>query len=281
MSRSAEYHFISGLPRSGSTLLAAILRQNPAVHANITGPVGSMVNAMLADMSAGNESAVFFTQAQREAVLRGLFVNYYDALDPGRTVFDTNRQWTARIELLAQLFPQAKVICCVRHIPWILDSVERLIRKNTFELSKIFSYDTGGTVYSRADGMMNASGLVGYPLNALKQAMHGAEAGRLLLLPYDTLVNDPAMAMEAVYAFTGVAPFRHDFDNVRFDAKEFDARLGTPGLHDVKPVVRGVERKTILPPDLWELWERASIWRMPEFNKLGVPIAGEPAETTR
>jgi len=28
-----RYHFISGLPRSGSTLLAAILRQNLRFHA--------------------------------------------------------------------------------------------------------------------------------------------------------------------------------------------------------------------------------------------------------
>ena len=141
MAQSA-FHFISGLPRSGSTLLAALLRQNPALHANITSPVGSMVTALLGDMSAGNESAVFFTQAQREAVLRGVFTSYYDTLGAGRTAFDTNRGWTTRIELLAALFPQSKMICCVRPIPWILDSVERLIRKNSFELSKIFNFDT-------------------------------------------------------------------------------------------------------------------------------------------
>ena len=269
-------HFISGLPRSGSTLLAALLRQNPTLHANITSPVGAMLNAMLGEMSAGAESAIFFTQAQREAMLRGLFDNYYDPLGPGRTVFDTNRMWTGKIELLAQLFPQSKVICCVRHVPWILDSVERLIRRNTFELSKIFSFETGGTVYSRAEGLMGATGLVGFPLNALKQAMHGPEASRMLLLPYDLLVGDPAAAMEAVYSFTGTPFFRHDFENVRFDVKEFDARLGTPGLHDVRPRVGAVERKTILPPDLWERWERSSIWRMPEFNTLGIPVAGEP-----
>jgi sulfotransferase len=237
-----------------------------------------MMNAMLAEMSAGNESALFFTPAQREAVLKGLFANYYGLIAPARIVFDTNRGWTARIDLLATLFPQAKIICCVRHIPWIIDSVERLIRKNKFELSKIFSFEVGGTVYSRAEGLMSASGLIGYPLNAMKQAMHSAEAGRILLLPYDTLVNEPAAAMAAVYAFTGLAPFKHDFENARFDVREFDARLGTPGLHDVRPKVAAVERKTILPPDLWERYERASIWRMPEFNTLGVPVACEPAE---
>ncbi len=272
-------HFISGLPRSGSTLLAALLRQNPAVHAHISSPVLPMLNALLAEMSAGNEGSIFLSPAQRASLLRGLFRNYYDPLGPGRAVFDTNRGWTARIELLAELFPGCRIICCVRHVPWIIDSVERLIRKNTFELSKIFSFDVGGTVYSRADGLMGATGLIGFPLNAMKQAMHGPEASRLLLLPYDLLVAHPEAAMDAVYAFTGVQPFRHDFENVRLDTREFDARLGTPGLHDVRPRVAALERKTILPPDLWERYERTSIWRMPEFNTTATPIAGEPVET--
>ena len=133
-------HFISGLPRSGSTLLAALLRQNPALHANITSPVSSMVSAMLAEMSAGQEGAVFFDHAQRAAVLRGLFTSYYHALHPTRTVFDTSRGWTARMDLLTRLFPAARVICCVRPVPWIIDSVERLIRRNPFELCFFFFF---------------------------------------------------------------------------------------------------------------------------------------------
>ena len=267
-------HFISGLPRSGSTLLAALLRQNPAIHANITSPVGSMVGALLGDMSAGNESAVFFTPTQREAVLRGVFASYYDALGAERTAFDTNRGWTVRLELLANLFPQAKMICCVRPIPWIVDSVERLIRGNAFELSKIFNFDTGGNVYTRAAGMMSDTGLVGFPLAALKQAMHSSQSSRIMLLPYDTLVNRPADAMAAVYAFTGVEPFTHNFENVTFDAAEFDARLGTPGLHHVRPQVKGIERRSILPPDLWVRYEGASIWRNPDFNTQNVALVG-------
>jgi sulfotransferase len=40
-------HFISGLPRSGSTLLAALLLQNPTLHAGITSGVGSLVGTIL------------------------------------------------------------------------------------------------------------------------------------------------------------------------------------------------------------------------------------------
>ncbi|MBD9680249.1 sulfotransferase, partial [Pseudomonas sp. PDM18] len=35
-----NFHFISGLPRSGSTLLSAILLQNPRFHAGMSSPVG-------------------------------------------------------------------------------------------------------------------------------------------------------------------------------------------------------------------------------------------------
>jgi sulfotransferase len=271
------FHFVSGLPRAGTTLLAAILRQNPGIHGGITSPVGSMVGAMLGEMSAGSEGSVFFDDGQREAVLRGCFENYYYNTGD-KIVFDTNRVWTSRIDLLAKLFPACRMICCVRQIPWIIDSVERLIRNNTYELSGLFGYEKAGTVYTRAEGLMNNSGMIGFSVNALKQAMHGAEAGRLLLLPYDTLTRDPAAALSAVYEFIGLPPFAHDFENLVFDTDEFDARLGTPGLHRVMPKVTRIDRQTILPPDLWRRFEEASIWRVPEFNTRAVSIVGATRE---
>lgn len=48
-----NYHFISGLPRSGSTLLSALLRQNPAVHAGMSGPVAGLLNNLLNQISSG------------------------------------------------------------------------------------------------------------------------------------------------------------------------------------------------------------------------------------
>jgi sulfotransferase len=69
-------HFISGLPRSGSTFFSALLLQYPALHAGITSPVGSLVSAALREMSQGTETAMLFDDAQRQAVLRGLFDSY-------------------------------------------------------------------------------------------------------------------------------------------------------------------------------------------------------------
>ena len=36
-------HFLSGLPRSGSTLLGALLKQNPKLHSGMSSPVGGLV----------------------------------------------------------------------------------------------------------------------------------------------------------------------------------------------------------------------------------------------
>lgn len=266
-------HFISGLPRSGSTLLAALLRQNPRFHASMTSPLGSLFNAMLREVSQGSETAVFISDEQRAALLQTLFDAFYANIHPEKMVFDTNRLWTTKLPALTTLFPKCKVICCVRHVSWIMDSIERLIRRNRFELSKIFSFEPGGTVYSRLDGLGGGTGMVGFAWNALREAVYGEHAERLLLVTYETLTSDPLRALAAIYDFIGEPLFAHDPANLSFDdAVEFDARLGTPGLHSVGPAVRAVERKTILPPDLFARFEQDAFWRDLRLVPAGVRV---------
>ena len=165
--RPQRYYFISGLPRSGSTLLAAILRQNPRFVAGMSSPVAGLLNTLLHEMSGKNEFSVFIDNGQRERILRGLVEQYYAEAEAA-VVFDTNRAWCSKLPLLATLFPDSKVIACVRDLSWIVDSVERLVRKNIFEPSFIFNCQSGGTVYTRANGLAGPEGLVGYAYDALK-----------------------------------------------------------------------------------------------------------------
>ena len=264
-------HFISGLPRSGSTLLAAILRQNPRIHAAMTSPLGSLVTAVLRQMSQDNETSVFLDDEQRQAILSALFDAYYRGARAD-LIFDTNRLWCSKLPLLATLFPRARVIACVRHVPWILDSIERLIRHNRLEPSKIFTFEPGGTVYSRVEGLGAGNGMVGFAWNAVREAFYGEDAGRMMLLTYETLTADPSRAIDAVYDFISEPRFAHDFNDLSYDAKEFDARLGTPGLHDVGRSVSAKTRDTILPPDLFRRVENDSFWRDPSLNTRGVRV---------
>ncbi len=116
-------HFISGLPRSGSTLLAALLAQNPRFHAGMSGPMSVFFTTLLGRMSGDNEFSVFINETQKKAILKGVFENYY-AAQSGKVVFDTSRLWCSKMPALAELFPEAKVIACVRETAWIVDSIE-------------------------------------------------------------------------------------------------------------------------------------------------------------
>jgi sulfotransferase len=264
-------HFLSGLPRAGSTLLAALLRQNPRFHASMSGPLAGMYSALLGEMSARNEFSPFIDDAKRQRILRGLFEQYY-ADASTEVVFDTNRAWCARMPALATLFPDSRVIACVRDTPWIVDSVERLIRKNAFEPSAIFNFTPGGTVYTRANGIAGPDGMLGYAYDALKEAFYGNHADRLLLVQYETLTRQPKQALAAIYDFIGEPVFEHNVDHVEFDADAFDAKAGTPGLHAVRSRVETNERTTTLPPDLFRRFQNDIFWRDPALNPYGVRV---------
>jgi len=77
LTHTSKFHFISGLPRSGSTLLAALLRQNPRFHAGMTSPVGGLFSGLVNQFSAGSEYGPMITQDQRRRLLKGLFESYY------------------------------------------------------------------------------------------------------------------------------------------------------------------------------------------------------------
>ena len=210
-----DIHFISGLPRSGSTLLSALLRQNPKFRAGMTGPVGPLVEAMLKAMSMANETSVFIDDAQRETLLRAIFETFHGGLPARHVSFDTNRMWCAKLPLLAKLFPQAKIICCVRDVASIVNSVERLVAENMLQPSGIFSFEPGGTVYSRADGLGGGNSMIGFAYNALREAFYGPHSDRLLLVTYNTLTRDTKHALTEIYRFIGQEPFKHGLQDHR------------------------------------------------------------------
>lgn len=108
-------HFISGLPRSGSTVLFAPWRQNPCFHAGISGPVGGMFTAMLGEVSGHNAFSVFINDARCQRILRGLFANDYDGEADAEVVFDTHRTWCSELRALAAVYDF--IVCALASVP--------------------------------------------------------------------------------------------------------------------------------------------------------------------
>ena len=251
-------HFISGLPRSGSTLLSGILNQNPDFHAGMSSPVASLVNATLEMTGAGSEFYNFFDEQKRIRLSKAIIDTYYEDVKKD-FVFDTNRIWTARMHQLVELYEDFKIVCLVRDPAWVMDSFEKIYRKNPFNYSKMFSAQNRATVYSRCESLLG--GTVGVSLTALKEAFYGEYSDRLLLVDYDLLTKFPEKTLKLIYQFLELEDFEHDFENVEYAHDEFDYTLGVKGLHTVQRKVDFKERRSILPPDLFDKYSEMAFWK--------------------
>lgn len=277
---ATKIHFISGLPRSGSTLLGAILSQNPRFHAGMSSPVSGLMAACIDMMSAGREAARMVTEEQRRSIVKGVFDGYYRPIQGKEVIFDTNRSWTSKLPLVSELFPDAKVIACVRDVPWIMDSIERLVRRNVFEHSRLFASPSDrATVYSRTEALARPDRLVGAAWAALKEAYYGEQASRLLVVEYEFLVRAPEKVMPLIYDFIGEPWFEgHDFRNVVFSADGYDETLGLQGMHTVRPNVAFEPRRTLLPPDLFKRYDGMAFWRDPSGSAAHLITTSPPAD---
>ena len=241
--------------------MGAVLRQNPRFHAGMSSPIASLFDGIITQVSAGTELSTMVSQDQRARILRGLFDSYY-ADTRAEVIFDTNRAWTSLLPALMKLFPEAKVICCVRDVAWVMDSLERQFRANAFEHTRLFNNPAErSTVYTRVEALANANRLVGFPWHALREACYSEFAERIVIVEYDLVSHRPRDVFKLIYEFLGEPWFEHDFDNVEYDAPEFDTQLGIDGLHRVHRKVEPRDRATILPPDLFERYSKLAFWR--------------------
>lgn len=239
-------------------MLSGILTQNPLIHAGMSSPVASLINGCLEQIGAGSEFYTFFDEHKRKAICKALFDAYYQNT-PQENIFDTNRIWTARMHQLVELYDDFKVICLVRDPAWIMDSFEKIYRKNPFDYSRMFNPDTRSTVYSRCESLLN--GVVGVALTALKEAFYGEYSDRLLLVDYELLARFPEKNLQLIYEFTGIQEYKHDFENIDYSHDEFDYTLGVKGLHTVARKVEFKQRRTILPPDLFQKYSEMAFWK--------------------
>ena len=60
-----------------------------------------------------------------------------------------------------------------------------------FGLSGIFGFESTSTVYTRVNRLALSDGLVGFAIDALREAFWGEHADRLILIGYEALAKKP------------------------------------------------------------------------------------------
>ena len=254
-----QYYFISGLPRSGSTLLSGILKQNPEFYADISSPLEAIIGSSI-DMITSSECNISFTEGHRKNLFHGIFDGYYRHIK-NPTIFDTSRSWTKKTSLLQALFPYTKILCPVRDIVSILNSFEFIFSKNSFHKKTLTKLNCN--VFARVQELMNfENGIVGEPWIYLQEG-YALNPEMIHFIEYENLCKEPEKTMRGVYEFLEKPYYSHDFENIEYSNENFDKTCNLKGLHTLRRKVEYKPPRIVLPPDIVKKYNENNMefWR--------------------
>jgi sulfotransferase len=255
-----EYYFMSGLPRSGSTLLCAILRQNPEFYTDIGSKVNSLVINAINDITA---SPQFFSmeEMQIKNLIYGIFDGFYKHIEKP-IIFDNSRSWTRKTDVLKSLFPNTKILCTVRDIVPIINSFEYINKKNPFYGYVLSKEECPDNIFSRTESMMCRGGTIFESLQSLKEG-YSCNPEIIHIIEYEDLCKYPEKTIRGVYEFLEKPYYPHDFENVEYSNENFDIACRMKGLHTIKKKVEYNPPKIILPEEIVHKYKKMNMefWR--------------------
>lgn len=212
--------FLSGLPRTGSTLLTSILNQNPEIYA---GPNSALCQLMWdAQVSCWEAEQLQNTPDIQDRILSAIPNIFYDGID--KNIIDKCRSWTlpANLELINKYITKTpKIIVMLRPIVDIVKSFVFVRKMNGWENPESGLLDDMSEPIMRSlDGVFHAKSI---------------DSGQFLFLEYEDLVHFPKETIGKIYDFCEWEQFDHDFNSIHNKFPERDDLLGLMGLHDIRP----------------------------------------------
>lgn len=233
-----KFNTIAGLPRAGSTLLCQILNSNPRFHVTPTSAVLDVLKQMRTNFSsnmtfrAQNRLSIYdnFRQGMK-GFLDGFF---YDS----EVVFDKNRAWTNNLTLIDNIMQdfKTKVIWLYRDPVEIVSSIEAQYQK-TYLLENMDETNAPGafnTLERRISTFTAQEGLLGFPVEALKDALEMGYGNRILFVKYFELTNEPEATLKRIHEFIEEEYYEYDFKNIKQSTWEFDGVYNYKFPHVIK-----------------------------------------------
>jgi len=261
-----KFHAITGVLRSGSTLLCNVLNQNPAFYASSTSPITELLGAFTHQCSNSPEVQAWLADDsdgvtdRLTRMARSMLEEWY--AHKGGTVFDKSRGWSFQALLLDQIFPDAKIIVCVRELRSVFGSVEKNHRKNpVFDGA---NSPVEKTLFDRADKMMSPEGQIGQSVLGIQDLMSRG-SDRVYVLQHESFTMDPRTKMMEIYEFLGEPYFEHALDDVENVSTDLDALYLNKFPHEGSGKIEKSNRdewKNYLPSDLGDLIYA----RYPKYN---------------
>ena len=264
---------MAGLPRSGSTVLSAILNQNPKFYSGPSSSVITLMYALNYSFTNDNLFASYPKEKEAKLMISSLIDSYYS--DRKETIiFDKNRAWPSKIDYIqTYITDNVKIICPVRDPDEILASFISMIKRNPYQEGQtkinfvdeqLIKNNLPINDVNRCDFLASANGVLGESSQAISKAIREGHADKIHFVEYHNLVDDPLNTMKEIYEFIGEKYYEHTFDNLENKDKLNDLEVyGLSDMHEIRPVLEDTSEdpKKILPEQIIEKCKGSDFWR--------------------
>lgn len=233
-----EVVFLSGLPRTGSTVLASMLNQHQGIHATTTSPVADLLTEVLNTWPAISQALKDPHPKQFGNIAQSVITGAHQHVSKD-IVVDKNRLWPRLAPTLSKITGvKPKIICTVRSIPDIMASYILLIRRNpditTFIDRDLIDSKLPTTDKNRCEVLLQK--YIRHPYDSLRIGWNSRTAD-MLLVEYNDIVGGGQHVVDKICGFIGVEGFRLAVDGLQKMDENDEFHGGIPGLHHVRPVL--------------------------------------------
>lgn len=231
---------IAGLPRSGSTLLMSILNQNPEITVGPDSELskilehnriflrGAVVTAQLPHKQF-EELGIQFCRSGSEA--------WINQVCPTSFFVDKNREWFYQYDFKFRVFPELKIIVCLRDLRFVIES---FLKRADVSLAG----DLRSTWYANLQTNFMHSSIdwvfkqhfMREPLTSLKELeqVKTKFKPQVYFLKYENLVQNKQLELDKIYKFLEMDRFEHNLTNIAQFEPHFDNVYQPFGDHTIQ-----------------------------------------------
>lgn len=246
--------YVTGLPRSGSTLLCQLLGQHPQIYSpGHSSPLSQVFNHLRTQLSDDpfllSQLDVDFDLTYNRLLnaYRGFLDGWFDETEKP-VVVDKNRSWLRMIDTVKLLDPDFRMLVCVRDLRQVFGSIEAQHQKTL--LLDFPDHMAPHSAYERADALLGKEGVIGAPLKSIEYLLQDVAPKlreQVGFVAFEALTHDPVETMRLLYRWLDVEPMSFNPQQLAVAPHESDsyyrwkyrhnthADIRPPALHAISP----------------------------------------------
>ena len=211
--------FLSGIQRSGSTLLTKVLNQHPMIFASNTSPLFDYLFFAVEKLEELKRTSSAAHYINSDAILQASIDGFYAFTDRSH-VLDKHRAWaTNYYNVHTQVLANPKMIVTLRPVEEVVTSFHTILQKNNTPASI-------ATIYRDF--------IEEHVPTLIESAQY---VDNFLVVTYQELTHMPTEAFCKIESYLELPAHKYEFDSIIDMDPENDTRWGIKDLHAVRSTI--------------------------------------------